>query len=347
MISSNSCSASSIATSLKDSFSLIQVDSVSRRIRRLFNNKFFDPYFFYESTIKSILNTYKKKHQDKRVHIIFDHMYSHENYTVFMISMRIGSQGIPLYFECFKNINNSTAFLDATIIKGIDKVNDLFKDSGLELIFLADRWFNSESILKHIDDLGHTFCIRMKSNIIVRVYDKKEGHYLQKKLSDLSSRKYKATYYEDSFLYSNLDFKASIVISKSNNIEEPWIVATNGDTTRAIKDYGYRFGGIEFIFKNQKSNGFNLQKINNCNLKSFTSLYSIMCFSITWLVMIGADYCKNTKCYKNVKIEIFKIKNGKRTRMISLFKVGMILFKRAFNSSVYIRIPFSFVLYDI
>lgn len=342
MITSNSCAASSIAAYLKDEFSLIKLDSVNKRIRRLFNNKYFDPYHFYNSFIKSVISSYKKKHKDNRVHICFDHTYSHENYTVYMMSMRIGKQGIPLYFECFKDINNSDSYLDDTIIKGINFVSELFKDTGLELIFLADRWFNSKKILNHIDNLNHTYCIRIKGNLNIKVFDKKEGHYLRKSASDLFSYQYHSNFYYDTYLYSDADYKTNITVGKKQNVSEPWIIATNGDPKRAIKDYGYRFGGIETIFKNQKSNGFNLEKINNSTLKSFTSMFSLVCFSITWLVMIGSDFTKNRSCYKNFGLETHK--NGKR--VVSLFKIGMVLFKRAFNSSIYIRIPFTFILYD-
>ena len=105
MIQSESVSAPDIAKVLKDEFSFIQFDSVVKRIRRFFNNSLFDPYLFYKDFISFILDHYKKKHQDKRVHIIFDHMYSHDNYTVFMLSMRIGKQGIPIWFQCFKGIS--------------------------------------------------------------------------------------------------------------------------------------------------------------------------------------------------------------------------------------------------
>ena len=43
---------------------------------------------------------------------------------------------------------------------------------------------------------------------------------------------------------------SNIVISNSADTDEPWILATNKNPTRAIKDYGYRFGDIESIFKN-------------------------------------------------------------------------------------------------
>ena len=87
MINSESTVSIDIAKNLKDSFSFVQIDSIVKRIKRLYTNKFFNPYEFYDSVIRHVISTYKKKHKDRRVHIIFDHMFSHDNYTVFMISM--------------------------------------------------------------------------------------------------------------------------------------------------------------------------------------------------------------------------------------------------------------------
>lgn len=51
---------SNIAKKLKGDFSLVQVDSVTKRIKRFFTNKLFDPYVFYDHIIRFIINTYKK-----------------------------------------------------------------------------------------------------------------------------------------------------------------------------------------------------------------------------------------------------------------------------------------------
>ena len=71
MISSNSSSSNLIASSLKDEFSLVQFDSVTRRIRRLFNNNLFNPYDFYKNIISYIISNYKVKHSNNKIHIIF------------------------------------------------------------------------------------------------------------------------------------------------------------------------------------------------------------------------------------------------------------------------------------
>lgn len=350
MIQAESVSAFDIAKTLKDKFSLIQFDSVIKRIRRFFNNKLFQPYEFYQSFISYIIAHYKKKHRDKRVHLVFDHMFSHDNYTIFMITMRIGKQGIPLWFRCFKGNDDSDAFASKTITEGITEVSNMFESTGLELIFLADRWFNSTELLKHIDSLGHTYCIRLKKNIHVYPFDKKEGHIVQKYIGELSYCKYKSVTYKE-IPFTDERYITNIVFSDWKDVEEPWIIATNGDTRRAIKDYSYRFGGIETVFKNQKTNGFNLEKICNANITSFTTMYTLLCVCVTYLTILGADYSKNSRCYKNEKIETHKIyivdETRTKKRVISLFNTGLTLFKRAFCSLKYIRLPFTFILYDI
>lgn len=343
MILSESTVASKIAKSLKGSFSDIQPNSVVKRIRRLFKNKLFDPYLFYDKIIRFVISTYKKKHSDKRIHIIFDHMFSHENYTVFMITMRIGKQGIPLWFRCFKGIP-SDAFKYSLIKDGISYVSNLFP-KDFDLIFLADRWFHSIDLMKHINSLGHTYCLRLKKDFKVLVFDKKEGHDVWKTIDDLTSYEYHSSFYSNIIL-TEQEYQTNLVISKKHTHEEPFIIVTNGDIKRAIKDYSYRFGGIETGFKNQKSNGFRLESTVNASEKYFQSMYSLMCVSQLFLTILGTEYSKNTKCYKNVKITTHQNKQSK-IRIMSLFKVGLTLFHLAFNSTKNIRIPYRFILYDI
>ncbi len=80
-------------------------------------------------------------------------------------------------------------------------------------------------------------------------------------------------------------------------------------------------------------------------------MYTLVCTCVTYLTILGADYSKNSKCYQKVKFETHKtyIIDGKwiRKRILSLFNAGLTLFKLAFSSSIYIRLPLTFKLYDI
>ena len=346
MFQSESVVASDISKELKDDFSLVQHDSVVKRIRRFFKNKLFDPYNFYDKIIRHVISNYSTKHSDKKIHIVFDHMFSKDNYTVFMISMRIGKQGIPLWFRCFLGKDCPDAFSEELIKEGISYVSSLFS-KDYELIFLADRWFNSISLLNHIQNLDHTFCVRVKKNIKLLIYDKKEKHKIWKWFSDLPAYQYHSNYLSDIPITDNL-FSVNIAISKKQDVAEPWIIITNGNPNRAIRDYSYRFGAIETIFKNQKSNGFYLENTVNASLKYFTTQYTIACFGVLYLTILGAEFSKSN-CYKNVKIQTHRIDSstGNKIRILSLFNTGLTLFKRAFISSVYIKISFNLILYDV
>ena len=345
MIVSESLVPLDIAKVLKDDFSLIQIESIIKRIKRLFINKYFNPYDFYDEIIKHVIANYKKKHNDKRIHIIFDHMFSKDNYTIFMITMRVGKQGIPIWFRWFKGNDCSNAFKEDLIKSGISYVSNLF-NGNFDLIFLVDRWFNSLELMKHIDSLGHTFIIRLKKNLKVLHFDKREGHKIWKLLDELTKYKYHAIAYNN-IEFSENKYVSNIVISDAIEIDEPWILITNGSHKRAIKDYSYRFGGIEFVFKNQKSNGFYLENFVNCSLDYFKSMYCFACIGVLYLTIPGTDYSKNTRSYKHTKIKTHTKVRGIKVRIKSLFNTGLTLFHRAFESLKYVKLSFKFILYDI
>lgn len=82
-------------------------------------------FSFWDYFIKHIVKNYTLKHDDKRVRITFDHMFSHDNYTIFMMSMSVGKQAIPLYYKIFKG-GNTDAYKFNVILEGITYVSNLF-----------------------------------------------------------------------------------------------------------------------------------------------------------------------------------------------------------------------------
>ncbi|MDO5569815.1 MAG: hypothetical protein Q4G04_06945 [bacterium] len=355
MIKSESCVTIDIAKNLKDNFCDVLLPSTQRRIRRFFNNKFFDGHDFYCKIIAYVIENYKCKHPDNRVHIAMDHMFVRDMFTIFMLSLRIGKQSIPLWFECFNGKNDPNAFKTDTLIKGIDFVNSLFKNKNYHLIFLGDRFFNSTKLMQHIESIGHYYVFRLKDNYKCLVYDNHEKYYIWKHIKDLNHYQFKTATYNNIYFTRN-EIKTNIVISPKNpkslinsgihNDIIPWFLITNSNTKFAIKDYSYRFGAIEFLFKSQKSNGFFLEKTTTSNLHAFTNMFACVCFSILWLTILGVNYSKNPKQYKNIKIDcVRKYVNGPR-RIMSLFKTGLTLFNIAFNSIHNIKLPYNFKLYD-
>ena len=174
---------------------------------------------------------------------------------------------------------------------------------------------------------------------------KKKAERIWKFLDEVKHYEWHSSRYD--VLLSEDRFEAHIVLSKKHGTKDPWIIVTNGDPKRAIKDYGYRFGSVETVFKAQKSNGLNLECTCNASEMYFTTMYTMACFAHLFMTILGADYSKNTRVYKNVKIKTHKTTQGKKIRIMSLFNTGLTLFHLAYQSSKYIRIPYRFILYDI
>ena len=62
-----------------------------------------------------------------------------DKFIVFMMTMRIGKQAIPLWFRCFEGKSNPDAYKQSLLEEGINFVDNLFKDKKYDLIFLGDR----------------------------------------------------------------------------------------------------------------------------------------------------------------------------------------------------------------
>lgn len=344
MIKSESVVTTDIVKNLKDLWSETQPSSTVRRLERFFNNTLFKPYDFYDSIIQYVIKNYKSK--NKNVYISFDHTFCRESFTILFFSLRVGKQGIPLWFRCFKGNNDPKAFELNLIKEGISYVHSLFENSDYKLIFLADRWFNFREIMHHIDSLGHEYCIRTKSNIAIEI-DNYEDSPMIAYISDIEPFFSKSRYF-DSVRITSFKFPTKLAVSKTDTHKEPFFILTNGNTREAIKHYGYRFGSIEFIFKNQKSNGFYLESTKMRNIQAFTTMFTLLCVAVLWLTILGAYYSKNKGHFKNYfKIKYSKKNGASNKRIISLFNTGLLFFNIAFESTKYVLLKCDFLLYDI
>lgn len=163
MIDAESVVTSDVSRKLKGDFSLVDIESVERRIRRFYSSFFSIAYLFYDALISYIISKFTVKHSDNNIHISFDHMFCKNKFTILLFSLRIGKQGIPLWFRCFKGQHSTKAYDFELIKEGISYCVNLFNSKNYHIIFLADRWFPNVDVLSHIESIGCFYCIRSKS----------------------------------------------------------------------------------------------------------------------------------------------------------------------------------------
>lgn len=177
-------------------------------------------------------------------------------------------------------------------------------------------------------------------------YYNSRGNLVTSHLRDIKPRKYEAKVLKDVF-YTRRQFKTNIVVSRSCVTGESWYLVTNDNTSRAVRNYSYRFGSIEAIFKSQKSNGFRLESTNTQKIEHFISLFTVMCIGFVWLTIIGADYSKNKYSYQIKIRDCRKTKTGNNIRVMSLFNLGLTLFNLCYYNYTNFLLKFNFLLYDI
>lgn len=347
MIVAESVVSADISRKLKDDFALVNLESIERRLRRFFSSFSSVAYSLYDIFIRFIISNFVIKHSDNKIHISFDHMFCKDRFTILLFSLRIGKQGIPIWFRCFKGKHNPQAYKISLIKEGISYSASLFANTNAHIIFLADRWFPHVETLQHIQNINCFYCIRSKSFFTFSYYNKK-GDLVTKHLRDVKVCKSYSKVLSNIF-YTRKLFKTNIVISYSSSDDDPCYIVTNDDTSRAVRNYSYRFGSIECIFKSQKSNGFRLESTKTSKIENFISLFTIMCIALVWLTTIGSDYIKNKTHYHNyIKFrDVRKHKAGSTSRLYSLFNIGLTIFNRCYYNFVDFNLKFNFQLYDL
>ncbi len=355
LLSSNSVNFEDIAFSLLSIYPNNQLESLCKRISNFLNNPNYSYHTLFDKLIIYILSNYKVKHADNRVYISFDHMFVKDKYTTFMLSIKIGKQGFPLYFKLYDgksktNSNHGDAFKISNIKESLLYVHNLLKsiDPLINIVWLADRWFgNLFPLFNFIDkELHDSFVFRCKDNFKVLYHFKKEGHKIWCSIHDLPSFIYKSNFFED-LEFTFKKYKYNLTICKSDNHKERWFLISNINPKDAKKFYAYRFGGIETIFKNQKSNGFDIERTGMTKLHGFENMYSFICMATCYYICLGTDVTKNSNCYKKLGFRIVRNIKDYTVRVVSLFKTGLRLFQLTLKSTKYYRLPFTFKLYDI
>lgn len=195
--------------------------------------------------------------------------------------------------------------------------------------------------MEYIDSLKEFYCIREKANTSIYVYDYGE---IVGTIGEIEAKE-KEDIYFSKVIITRQRYRTKLAVSKLEGHKEAMYVLTNGKEEEGIKNYSYRFGSIEFIFKNEKTNGFYLEKTKMKNLQAFKTMFGLMLIGLLWLTILGVDYCVNMKeKANNIKIRCYK-KN--KERIFSLFNTGLFYFNLCFNSYGMPKIKCNFLLYEL
>jgi len=236
--------------------------------------------------------------------------------NLFMISVVWDKRSFPIYFELLPKMGCSNIDEQKRIIS---QVLPIFKE--YIICVLGDREFCSVKLGNWLQEQNVKFCLRLKKNEFVEVKDK---IYVELNLLNLSPG---TSFFLQGVKVTkqrNKDFKGFNVAGKwqrkilGMTPKEGWFILTNLDTlSGAISAYKKRFG-IEEMFRDFKSGGYNLEQTNVTG-ERLISLILLISFAYMNATLQGQEIKR-----KGVQNYVGRVKECRRIqRRHSSFYIGL------------------------
>ena len=319
--SSHSVVLSKISQELKDCYSSGTEESKIKRLQRFLSNKDINPEKLYEFFAYKLLQKYKFR--SKSIYIIFDHTTIEDRFVILQFSLKVGRRAIPLWFKLFRyKQDGNKDFIH--VKEGLKFLHKILTPYGFDVTILADRGFKSIDLFAFIDEvLQWKYCIRCTKDLGISIAGKRKI----KKLDDITPTKGSTKYFYNIKLTAQ-EYICNIAVCKAQDAEDVWFIANNISGPYAIREYKKRFD-IEEMFRDFKSNGFNLEDTWTKDIQYAKMLYFCVCIAYIYIISLGVS-C--TKDKKNNLLGSTKNINGKKVRIYSLFTTGVKWFKRAYYS---------------
>jgi hypothetical protein len=212
--------------------------------------------------------------------------------NVFMVSLVWGTHALPLYWEVLKQVGNSDFNTQKRLLKA---VLPLFKN--YPVLVLGDREFHSPKLAQWLDNRGIFFALRQKKDLHFQT-ELNEDYQV---LKNLGFKPGISKFYEK-ILCNKGDgigpFNLAVYWKRKYNnkgAKEPWYILTNLPTLeQALAVYRCRWG-IEQLFKDCKTGGYNLEdtKVNETRFLALVLLiaiaYSLATMHGQWMRKLGIE----------------------------------------------------------
>lgn len=222
----------------------------------------------------------------QRIVLAMDPTEIGHRHAILMISMRFENRAIPLAWHVEEGEVNIEA---AKQVERVKTVDSWLASPGLPIL-LADRFYPSKELFTTLAALRWGWRVRMKStaSLVCSI-----AH--ANCVGDLDAM-VEGTYYGDSNAsIFNTKMPMNIGWLHEKGHGESWCIAMDCPVSEAAtRDYGLRWG-IETMFSDFKSRGFNLQKSQMEKPERLSKLLLLVALAMNWCLSQGQDLASAQK----------------------------------------------------
>lgn len=227
--------------------------------------------WLYASSIRS----YRRKWLFKKKHITINVDYTSDTDDVLILFASINIQGesIPLYFSMRNYPKKSRMHDQKKLERAFFRALKHILPKGFEYLIVADRGFGHDRLIEILESCNFKYVLRTNENLLVKTKDK-----------TINLKNLPHIYHVEIQAWQR---KVSVVkrVSGCNQ----WILLTNHEQkslNRTGRDYEGRFS-IEKMFKNKKSGGFDIEKLQIKKYDRFKRILFISCIAYTIMIFCG------------------------------------------------------------
>ena len=178
-----------------------------------------------------------------------------KNINLLMVSVIWSRRAIPLAWRLLPHIGNSNQEEQESVLSS---VLAMFND--YQIVVLGDREFCSLDLARWLQERNVGFCLRLKKATCLEVENQ-----IWQRLDELPIKPGVALYYQGKRIRKTAPVSGFFLAAKwkrnyrNQTTKGPWYILTNlGSLTGAIQAYKRRMG-IEEMFRDCKSGGYNLE----------------------------------------------------------------------------------------
>lgn len=204
-------------------------------------------------------------------------------FAILMISLGVGHRALPLAWA----VEAGPANLGFTTQQALLERVRAWLPAGAEVLLCADRFYPSVDLFRWLAaQPGWHYRLRLKGNLTV------DPGFGEITTTGALARDHSERYLSKVWLFQE-GVPTNLAIWHEAGHPEPWIIAMNDPPNRAtVQDYACRWG-IEPLFSDFKSRGFQLEDTQLRAADRLDRLLLIMALAMYWCVRVGQEEARD------------------------------------------------------
>jgi hypothetical protein len=296
--------------------------SLTRRMRRLLDNRAIQVRDWYEPIAKSII----ERLACGEIRLIVDGSKVGFGHQLLLVAIAYRRRAIPLAWTWVKGSRgHSTVHKQKALLSYVRTLIPLQS----QVLLVGDAEFGEVEVQKLLAKWHWRYVLRQKGRYLLR--QKGRSHY--QRLDSLVQKAGQSQWLAGCLLTAKYAYPVNFLAYWKPGEKDPWLLATNLESPQATRKAYQKRMWIEEAFGDMKSNGFDLESTHLRHFSRLSRLTLAVVLLYVWLLAFGSQVIKSGQRH-------LVDRNNRRDH--SLFRIGRNMAQRLINNGKNLQISFVF-----